>query len=615
MTQRATIGTATVLIVLLASSLAAPGSAERPTVPPIAHAGSLHRPDVALPTPPRDLSPERFADWLIEQAPVIGETPRAWIDWAQGLARSPAAGASAGAADLPTEVARIYAATGTALSATARAAIARGAASVPGAVRAPFADLVATVADALVVQNAIAARVEARARAGLDAPAALLGIAERDVMRASAARILGALDGFRRATSDAFAAMGATVPIFSDPEGLVILGGTGDDHYERDGAVLDPVLLIDPDGADLYENSAGGACPVTIDVAFGGQWMECNSLALSVVADLGIDSDDTYRYDGAPAAIQGAGGPGGLGILLDVGGDDRYEARMTRAETGAWGPTLYFDGGAQGFGYAGLGVLVDATGNDTYDFAVRSTRGRSIWAFGQGFGGAGGLGLAHDASGADEWITAGTGLGRPSNGFVGVYTNGTGFYGGVGLMLDTGLGDDRYDSRVVAQSVDYYALGFGAFGGVGILFDDGGNDDYVTYEEGIGPLVIDPILNCAFGTASFGGVGIMIDGGGDDSYYGGTVGPGGATVMNFGFGGPGAAYGAFVDLGGDDVYTMEAIGSRTFVTGHGLLAPEHGIGDGANILGTFVDIGGDDSYSMDGVGNDSQWAFGMDRGT
>ncbi|MCA1830489.1 MAG: hypothetical protein LC663_03110 [Actinobacteria bacterium] len=201
---------------------------------------------------------------------------------------------------------------------------------------------------------------------------------------------------------------------------------------------MDPILLVDLGGNDVYQNRAGGADPVGIEALRGG-----DGVALRVVADLA--GNDAYEYRGPPAVTQGAGALGGLGILVDAAGDDRYEATNARgSEPFFGGPLEYVDDGAQGYGYGGVGLQVDLAGNDTYRFTVQSTAGRSIWAMAQGMGGAGGLGLSVDAGGNDTRTGEGLGITGGTDGFQGMYVQGTGFFGGLGALVDLGSGRDAY---------------------------------------------------------------------------------------------------------------------------------------------------------------------------
>jgi hypothetical protein len=637
-----------VLVVSLAATAAvAPARATAPRADLRSHSSvplafAPYGDTFTLPAPPAGQTPQQRANWLLNERPALGRTPASWIDAGRGLLAAVAPARAAAAAQVPditTSVAAIDAMAGLAVTPGVRARIASAAARIPAQLRAPFAALVARVANAYAAQLPVARAATARFAAGLDPHTPLVTLAERDRMAAEQTSILRALGAFRASTASYFAqrasatarggagATQATGPIFEDPEGLVVLGDTSDDTYARSGLLPDPVLLVDPQGDDTYLNSAGGACPLTLpDTGTGGPWMQCNGLALSVVADLGDGqhgtSNDSYNYDGPPAAVQGAGGPGGLGILVDVGGNDSYRSLMTRGATSAFQPGVYyFDGGGQGFGYGGNGLQIDVLGDDTYTLDVNSTQGNSIWDLGQGFGGAGGSGTSIDGEGNDFWYSTGHGL--TGGGFEGIYTNGTGFYGGVGIELELGGGNDVYRSIDRAQTVDYYAFGFGAFGGLGMLYDDGGNDNYYTLEVGTNPW-IDPLLNCAYGTASYGGVGIMVDTGGNDVYYGESDSPYGAFVMDNGWGGPGAAYGLFTDLGGDDSYVMVAKGPRPEIAGRGYYEPPGTDSDprrafdqpaGYNSWGTFVDVGGKDEYVPGGQygADDTFWPFGIDE--
>jgi hypothetical protein len=547
---------------------------------------------------------------LLDERPMLGRTPSDWLAWTRGSFAGTAgfasarpgglaiarAGAAAVANLLVDDVAHIDALAGAPVD---RAEIARRVAAIPPAVRAPFGALVRTVAGAYGAQLAVAREVRSRMRAGFD-ESSLMTISERDASAARAAAIVRALDSFRDATR------GVPVParIAADPPGLVVLGGDGDDSYaSAPGAFRDPVLLVDPAGSDTYETSAGAACVAwptpTPDTS------RCNGLALSILADLGESaSNDTYRYDGAMTVVQGSAGPGALGILLDDAGNDRYLGKMTagksqRAIGSAW------LGGGQGYGLGGVGVLVDRAGADSYRFDVASLAGQSTANTSQGYGQAGGLGIALDLKGNDYWTS--NAYGAPHGAFAAVYTMGTGEYGGVGIMDDLGGGNDTYRSEAIADGVDYYAQGFGAFGGLGILADDDGDDDYYTYERALARA--GTILNCAYGTGSFAGAGVMIDGGGDDVYYGGTFSAGDVVTMDNGWGAPGAAYGLFVDASGDDSYVMEGEGSSVLLVGRGYYEPTEtslAVGTGEdNLTGTFADLGGRDRY-VGGEGADDQ---------
>ncbi|MHB8511972.1 MAG: hypothetical protein ACYDCC_07285 [Actinomycetota bacterium] len=599
-----------------------------------------HSFDAELP-PPNQTALQR-SHWVIDQRSMLGRTPASWLAWARSAFRfnEPSHVQPAQSESLTDAVLRMYSAVGVAITPSILTELSSTRANVPSFVSNAFSDLVGTVADTYAAQAPLARTINERLARGFDPHKPVLSQSERDLMTARAQSIVAAINVFRARTIPWFdahahdASLPCGSPIFRDPEGLIILGSMCSDHYTPGGLFGDPVLSVDPGGpGDTYTNSAGGACPATIsDPAFrSGTWMRCNGLVMSIVASLGQSSNDTFSYSGAPAPVQGAGGPGGIGMLLKVGGSSTMNATLIRSSSPPFEPlTAYFDAGAQGFAYGGVGLLLEGTGNHSHTFSVVSTQGQSIWALGQGFGGLGGVGIASDLTGNNAWISSGSGSCYHCNpareGFVGLYTGGVGFYGGTGILTNTGQGHETYRSIDTADNVDFYALGFAAFGGLGILGDDGGGDTYYTQEQalaGRAPGVFpDPILNCAIGAASYGGVGVVVSGDGSDSYYGASIAPGGrgAWVMDNGFGGPGAAYGVFVKHGGNNSYKMEAIstGERK-ISGRGLYEPGFNPNDltgfvgGVNSFGTFVDIGGNDTFSGGPGAPNSEWVLGIDH--
>lgn len=537
-----------------------------------------------------------------------GRTVIEWVGVADAQRWLDMRATSAGSPDLVAEVARLASIAGEPLDVTHLASLRADALALPADVRFALADVVATVADAYGAQADVARAVAAQWPTEWNEQSRALTIEQREGTQARAESIMASLRSF----ADVARATQVAVPTFADPFGLVVLGGSGDDIHYASGALRDPIVLVDVGGNDQYENSAGGACAEATGVVAA-----CNGLAISVALD--VAGNDEYRYAGEPSVVQGAATMGGLGMLVDLDGDDRYTSVMIR---GAFGPFYsYVDGGAQGFGQAGYGLLLDAAGDDYYRADVGSWQGRSVWDFAQGFGSLGGVGIAVDASGNDQWYAHGMGLGRDCCGFQGIYNNGVGFYGGVGINADLGEGDDTYGAWNNATTPDYYAQGFGAFGGLGILYEDGGNDDYTAVQIATDPF-INPLLNCAFGTGSLGGAGVMLEMGGNDRYFGDNVSPRRAQTMNEGFGGIGAGYGMLIDVSGDDGHFMEAHGAQGSKTaGRGVLiengSPLSGIntnGDGAaNRFGNYLDLGGADAYtgappSADGA----SWSGGAD---
>lgn len=540
---------------------------------------------------------------VLQEEAFLGATPREWLEAGKAdrlLALRPDA---TQARDLVAETLRLDAMLGVPVSAPEQAAMRAQADAMPAEVRASFAQLVGTVADAYEVDRVVADQVLATWPGPVDENAPLLTAQQRDILRFHAEAIVAAGNAFQAIVAAHPAAV--AIPTFSDPEGVVVLGGTAADTHTRGGTILDPVLLVDVGGDDTYLNTAGGACPDALSLA-----LSCNNLALSVVMDLA--GNDLYLYDGLPSAVQGAGAIGGTGILADYGGDDRYQSKMTRVGSGPL--YQYIDGGAQGFAEGGYGLLLDAEGNDVYVADVQSALGRDIWNFAQGFGSAGGLGIAADNNGYDAWLAHGLGIpGR--SGFQGVYNDGVGFYGGVGVMADLGGEADIYHSYDNGTTTDYYALGFGAFGGLGIMYDDGGDDDYIAVTIATNPWIV-PLLNCAFGTGSLGGMGVFIDVSGNDNYFGNTVSPYSAETMNEGFGSIPASFGMFLDLSGDDGHFMESHGGpghHATTAGRGVLLSG---GFNTNKDGLYLDVGGTDQYTGAAPSRDGGvWVNGADINT
>lgn len=313
------------------------------------------------------------------------------------------------------------------------------------------------------------------------------------------------------------------------PLGDIVIGGSGDDVYT--GQM--PLLLFDPAGNDTYSFTAQSPVSVIVDG----------------------DGDDTYVA--TDTAFPGAG-LSGMGFVVDLTGNDRYEAQRY----------------GQGFGFLGIGMVVDLQGNDYYATGM----------FGQGAAVLG-IGILYDAEGRDAYQCD-------------IFGQGMGLSGGVGLLLD-GSGDDQYsagmtvpDAREQAGAFQTYAQGFGlgirdfAAGGIGILYDIGGNDRYTGS------------YFCQ-GSAYWLGAGILVDAGGNDDYRARRYAQG-AGIHE--------AAGMLCDLRGEDRYLSWGVSQGC---GHdfgvGLLydalgndryeAEWLGQGAGSSVgCGLFFDENGDDLY-------------------
>jgi hypothetical protein len=125
--------------------------------------------------------------------------------------------------------------------------------------------------------------------------------------------------------------------------------------------------------------------------------------------------------------------PGGVGLLIDVSGNDRYEADVFGQGSAYW--------------YS-LGVLVDGDGNDRY---------RATW-YGQGVGTHAAVGCVVDRKGDDWYFSRNT-------------SQGCGHDFSAGILHDA-AGNDTYRGFALCQGAG------NASSGLGILIDEAGADDY-----------------------------------------------------------------------------------------------------------------------------------------
>ena len=174
---------------------------------------------------------------------------------------------------------------------------------------------------------------------------------------------------------------------------------------------------------------------------------------IGVILDGG--GDDVYEYD---YFAQGGGYWLGMGFARDFGGNDRRYGGTQKAYNGGPRTQPMFDRFTCGFGcHYALGFCFDDEGNDTYGGTIM------------------GLGFAWDCS--------------------------------IGFLCDFG-GNDRY------EATGGLTQGNGAQAGLGVLFDYGGNDTYQGYNQGYAsPGISYHSLPRCGGNFSF-----LIDYGGNDTY-------------------------------------------------------------------------------------------------
>ena len=405
---------------------------------------------------------------------------------------------------------------------------------------------------------------------------------------------------------------------FSTPIGMVVLAGTGADHHLRDNCAV----LVDLGGDDTYEGPVGSTPSLLVPV--------------SVAIDL--SGNDRYQATSWTMPSQGAGILG-VGILMDLGGKDYYEAGILAQGAGLFGFGLLWDEGGddeykirysgQGAGYFGIGLLLDGAGNDRY----------YLWGDGQGFGGVGGgVGALADVSGNDSYVAEmdahlagrgdyhtrmrvpnsnaqGAGIGRRgdiSDGHAwagglgtlvdlsgndvyesGNWATGCGYWFGMGVLYD-GAGDDLYRSV-------YFSMASGAHFAIGAIFDESGNDQYRMVDSP----ARDDLMPPGQGMNAWGGGGLafgwdftmalLVDKAGDDYYQARIISGAQAMIRSTAI---------LADLGGRDRYILPrggGGGNAQFMKGYADNVPPFQIEYGpyshyGTNFGFLLDAGGADSY-------------------
>lgn len=440
------------------------------------------------------------------------------------------------------------------------------------------------------------------ARAALDAIHASLDLFAASGGSLPAYRALPAvLDAAIRA-GDLDEALAALPPIPLPPELVGVVEGDLLYAESREGGWL----VVGDEGANTYDLAG---LDVVIDVG-GDDTYEASDIVVGnrVVVDLAGDDRYTGTASQGPAsAILGAV------VVDDHAGDDRYEGELLSA-----GAALY-----------GVAVLIDRDGADHYEGSLWSC-GAAVYGAGvildlgdandayhgdflcQGVGGPRGLGAIVDAGGRDLYRANG-----PSESAYGTpavyrsFSQGMGFgyrgyaAGGIGVIDDLG-GDDRYEAGEFAQGGAYY-LGFG------LLHDRGGRDLYYgnRYGQGFGVHQAHGVLwdeggddtywsmtAASQGAAWDIGAGLLLDEAGDDTYQCDGLGQGAASQQ---------AIGMLVDLDGRDRY----VAGSGAVQGRSGGNAYHFDDTGAYSLSILVDRGGDDDfYSAPGRANDTSASFG-----
>lgn len=309
-------------------------------------------------------------------------------------------------------------------------------------------------------------------------------------------------------------------------------------------------LDVDLGGADRYVSAtAAGTCVDDEDPT--------GAPCVAVSVDLG--GDDVYApgatlhrclipIAGGVTMTCGSGsGQGGLGLLVDVSGNDRYETVIgTSPDPGCFGGNFTICGVAvsQGSGQFGVGILADLAGDDVYSVVGPRSAGSqpdkslTIWTQASSTLG---VGLIWDDAGNDRYTVSGPATGYfDEEGSLHAWTS----YevqgaatGGPGILLDSG-GDDRF--LVEARPGDG-AEARTSHGALGQGLAAGGN--FINGGQGIG-----------FGVSGAPTLGAIIAGRGRSEYVLDMQGRSSAWSSGQGFG----SAGLIDDAGGDDTYRLHA---------------------------------------------------------
>ncbi len=298
----------------------------------------------------------------------------------------------------------------------------------------------------------------------------------------------------------------------------VLVDRAGNDTYRgglcsQGAGILGAGFLIDRAGNDSY--AAFAFC------------QGCGYAGIGILHDAG--GDDRYE---ALTRAQGCGDSLGSGTLLEESGSDVYilNDEIIQAPSPQTAEHNASMGQGTGVGYradladghslpGGVGVLYDLAGNDRYSAGV----------FAQGCGYLGGSGFLMDDAGSDTLKAAYYAQGAAAHRGVGVLINrggndsydveiqcaqGCGHDLGVGWLLDTG-GDDRYRAYRLAQ-------GAANENGWGLCVDLSGSDSYAQAASAASADSLGASKLSKWGTMreDMPALGLFLDAGGRDAYPG-----------------------------------------------------------------------------------------------
>ncbi len=301
-------------------------------------------------------------------------------------------------------------------------------------------------------------------------------------------------------------------------------------------ATLGYGILWDTEGDDRYQGtqqaqaSALFGAALLVDGGGNNRFVASSRSQAHAIAGLAVlvsgGGDDEFT---AQTYSQATGGPLGVAMLVDTGGNDRYTLaklplvrpspqlpdRNTSMGQGAgYGLRgLFFDGRSTA---GGMGLLLDMAGNDRYEAQV----------FAQGAGYYEGLGMLLDDGGNDHFEAAWYAMGASAHYAAGILLKrgigndvyrsthemvlGTGNDFSVGVFVDEG-GDDDY-------TVGQLSLGVAFANSTGLFVDGAGNDRYTVMSPTCRALGAADLHEWGTPRESLPNLGLFMDLGGVDSY-------------------------------------------------------------------------------------------------
>jgi hypothetical protein len=380
------------------------------------------------------------------------------------------------------------------------------------------------------------------------------------------------------------AAPNAIVEKVQTPEGLILIGGRGPNDYSA-YANQNVIFILDLGGDDFYPDISANI----LDLSGQDRYQATRAWTLNagffrtrMLVD--IAGDDIYQCtDGCLA-----GSLLGASLLVDLDGGDIYRARSFAMGASIAGVSVLWDGKGDDFyqstvfsqavGIAGgLGILMDEQGQDRYfsqggpPSSYADPGQFDGWSQGVGIGlrnfVSGGWGFLYDGGGRDQFES-------------GTFSMGGGYYFGLGMLINDGKEDDRYLGA-------RYTQGFSAHYAIGDFLEVGGNDVYQSssfvgegmawdlslslFEDRAGQDIYKTCEHC-LGVASQNSLAIFYDAQGADRYEGSDLPYRGPRYNDYH---GGQSFGFFFDLGNaQDDYQSLKNHSQRIEKGYHLLLDE-----------------------------------------